>query len=806
MKISLSWLQQYLKVDLSTDELSELLTDIGLEVEGIHKYETIKGGLKGIVIGKILTVDKHPDADRLNLTTVDVGTEDPLQIVCGAPNVAIGLNVPVATVGTRLYDGDESFKIKRSKIRGQISNGMICGPDEIGLGPKTDGIMELPDDAEVGMAGANYFNINEDIVFEIGLTPNRSDAMSHIGVARDLKAVLNSRGDDLKMCMPSIKDFKIDNKDLTIDVKIESESLCPRYSGVSISNITVNESPDWLKHKLLSIGINPINNIVDVTNYVLHETGQPLHAFDTEKILGKEIIVKTLSNDTNFITLDESNRKLSDNDLMICNAKEPMCIAGVFGGLDSGVTKNTNSIFIESAYFDPTSIRKTAKYHKLNTDASFRYERGCDPNITVYALKRAALLIQELCGGVISSDVVDVYPNPIEDFSINFSFNNLNKLIGEELDRNLVKSIIKNLEIKILEENDDTLSLLVPPYRTDVRREVDVIEDILRIYGFNSIKINNKLNASIDSSNGITSFKLKNIISNLLVFNGFNEIMNNSLTKSELYNVNTFYKAENNVNILNPLSSDLNILRRTMLFSALETIEYNSNRKNNNLKIFEFGKTYSLADEYIENQHLFLSITGRRLKENWNSSNDQINFFDLKEYVHTILNKLGVFKFNSTLNDNPFYDNYIEYKLKNDIVVSYGSVNNKILKKYKINNATYVADFNWDVLLKIVKGSNIVYSPVNKFPSIRRDLSLLVDKNISFSELESIAKSIKCNILKDINLFDVYTGDKLPKDKKSYSLSFIFEDNSKTLTDIQIDKIMDKLIKEYKKEVSAEIR
>lgn len=806
MKISLSWLQQYLKVDLSTDEISELLTDIGLEVEGIHKYETIKGGLNGIVIGKILTVDKHPDADRLNLTTVDVGAEDPLQIVCGAPNVAIGLNVPVATVGTRLYDGDESFKIKRSKIRGQISNGMICGPDEIGLGAKTDGIMELAEDAKVGMAGADYFNINEDIVFEIGLTPNRSDAMSHIGVARDLKAVLNSKGDDLKMCMPSIKDFKIDNKDLSIDVKIESESLCPRYSGVSISNVTVNESPDWLKHKLLSIGINPINNIVDVTNYVLHETGQPLHAFDTEKILGKEIIVKTLNKETNFITLDESERKVSQNDLMICNAKEPMCIAGVFGGLDSGVTNNTKSIFIESAYFDPTSIRKTAKYHKLNTDASFRYERGCDPNITVYALKRAALLVKELCGGVISSDVVDVYPNPIEDFSINFSYNNLNKLIGEELDRNLVKAIIKNLEIKIIEEIDDSLSLLVPPYRTDVRREVDVIEEVLRIYGFNSIKINNKLNASIDSSNGITSFKLKNIISNLLVFNGFNEIMNNSLTKSELYNVNTFYKAENNVNILNPLSSDLNILRRTMLFSALETIEYNSNRKNNDLKIFEFGKTYSRVDKYIENQHLFLSITGRRLKENWNSTNNQINFFDLKEYVHTILNKLGIFKFDSTLNDNPFFDDYIQYKLNNDIIVSFGSVNNKILKKYKINKSVYIADFNWDVLLKIVKGSNIVYSPVNKFPSVRRDLSLLIDKNISFSELESIAKSIKCNILKDINLFDVYNGDKLPENKKSYSLSFIFEDNSKTLTDIQIDKIMDKLIKEYKKGVSAEIR
>jgi phenylalanyl-tRNA synthetase beta chain len=806
MKISLSWLQQYLKVDLSTDEISELLTDIGLEVEGIHKYETIKGGLKGIVIGKILTVDKHPDADRLNLTSVDVGAEDPLQIVCGAPNVAIGLNVPVATVGTRLYDGDESFKIKRSKIRGQISNGMICGPDEIGLGAKTDGIMELPDDAKVGMAGADYFNINEDVVFEIGLTPNRSDAMSHIGVARDLKAVLNSRGDDLKMCLPSIKDFKIDNKDLTIDVNIESEALCPRYSGVSISNVIVNESPDWLKHKLLSIGINPINNIVDITNYVLHETGQPLHAFDTEKILGKEIVVKTLKKDTNFITLDESKRKLSENDLMICNSEEPMCIAGVFGGLDSGVTKNTKSIFIESAYFDPTSIRKTAKYHKLNTDASFRYERGCDPNITVYALKRAALLVQELCGGVISSDVVDVYPNPIEDFSINFSYNNLNKLIGEELDRNLVKSIIKNLEIKITDENDDSLSLLVPPYRTDVRREVDVIEEVLRIYGFNSIKINNKLNASIDSSNDITSYKLKNIISNLLVFNGFNEVMNNSLTKSDLYNINTFYKAENNVSILNPLSSDLNILRRNMLFSALETIEYNSNRKNNNLKIFEFGKTYSLVDKYIENQHLFLSITGRRQKENWNSTNDKINFFDLKEYVHTILNKLGIFKFSSTLNDNPFFDDYIQYKLNNDIIVSFGSVNNKILKKYKINKSVYVADFNWDVLLKIVKGSNIVYSPVNKFPSVRRDLSLLIDNNISFSELENIAISIKCNILKDINLFDVYTGDKLPENKKSYSLSFIFEDNSKTLTDIQIDKIMDKLIKEFQKGVSAEIR
>jgi phenylalanyl-tRNA synthetase beta chain len=630
--------------------------------------------------------------------------------------------------------------------------------------------------------------------------------MSHIGVARDLKAVLNSRGDDLKMCMPSVKDFKIDNKDLTIDVKIKSEALCPRYSGVSISNVIVNESPDWLKHKLLSIGINPINNIVDITNFVLHETGQPLHAFDTEKILGKEIIVKTLNKDTNFITLDENKRKLSENDLMICNAKKPMCIAGVFGGLDSGVTNNTKSIFIESAYFDPTSIRKTAKYHKLNTDASFRYERGCDPNITVYALKRAALLVQELCGGLISSEIVDVYPNSIEDFSINFSYNNLNKLIGEELDRNLVKSIIKNLEIKITDENDDSLSLLVPPYRTDVRREVDVIEEVLRIYGFNSIKINNKLNASIDSSNGITSYKLKNIISNLLVFNGFNEVMNNSLTKSDLYNINTFYKAQNNVNILNPLSSDLNILRRTMLFSALETIEYNSNRKNNDLKIFEFGKTYSVVDEYIESQHLFLSITGRRLKENWNSTNDQINFFDLKEYVHNILNKLGIFKFTSNLNDNPFYDDYIQYKLNNDIIVSFGSVNNKILKKYKINKPVYVADFNWDVLLKIVKGSNIVYSQVNKFPSVRRDLSLLIDKNISFSELENIAISIKCNILKDINLFDVYNGDKLPENKKSYSLSFIFEDNSKTLTDIQIDKIMDKLIKEYKKGVSAEIR
>lgn len=806
MKISNNWLQDYLKTDLSIDETSDLLTDIGLEVEGVENHESIKGGLVGIVIGKILTVEKHPDADRLNLTTVDVGEGDPLQIVCGAPNVAVNLKVPVATVGTWIHIGDDSFKIKRSKIRGQVSDGMICGPDEIGLGAKTDGIMELPDDAPIGQAGSKYFDIKTDTVFEIGLTPNRTDAMSHIGVARDLKAALNSKDHNLKMCLPSVKDFSIDSNSLEIKVDVQTPELCPRYSGLTISNITVKDSPEWLKNRLLSIGINPINNIVDITNYVLHETGQPLHAFDANKIDGNTIIVKTAKSKSKFITLDESERELSVEDLMICNENEPMCIAGVFGGLKSGVNENTTTIFLESAYFNPISIRKTAKRHILSTDASFRYERGCDPNITVYALKRAAILIKEICNGEITSDIIDFYPKPIENVNVNFSFDSLNKIAGEKINKDLVKKILKNLEINIVEDSGDSLILSIPTYRVDVTREIDVIEEVLRIYGFNTIALPDKLSTSITISNSIDSYKLKKVLSNLLASNGFNEIMNNSLTKSSYNKFIEEFKDENNVNILNPLSSDLNIMRRTLLFSALESVEYNNNRKNSNLKFFEFGKSYQIFDKYEENQHLYLTITGNKYEENWNVKNEKVDFFFIKEMVHTILSRLGLTKYKVKEVNTNGLSSGLMYSVKKKPLVYFGNVDSNILKSYKIRNSVFIADFNWDLILDLVGNNKIVYKPVNKFPIIRRDLSLLINQDVSFSQLEKIARSVNNSLLQEVNLFDVYIGDKLPDNKKSYAISFVFEDNSKTLTDYQIDEVMKKLIAEFESSVGAEIR
>ena len=806
MKISNSWLQKYLKVDLSIEKISELLTDIGLEVEGVYKYETVKGGLEGIIIGEILTKTKHPDADRLNLTTVDIGYEEPLQIVCGAPNLKVGQKVPVATVGTLLYSGDDSFKIKRSKIRGQISNGMICGQDEIGLGPTTDGIMVLEADAKIGLTGSEYFNVESDTVFEIGLTPNRTDAMSHIGVARDLKAVLNYKGHNLTMCIPSVDDFKVDNNNLNINVKVISSDLCPRYSGLTISDISVKESPEWLKNKILAIGIYPINNVVDVTNYVLHEIGQPLHAFDASKITDNKIIVKTLKKDSLFISLDEKERKLSDSDLMICNSNEPMCIAGVFGGLDSSVTTSTQNIFLESAYFNPISIRKSAKYHNLNTDASFRYERGCDPNITVYALKRAALLIKELCGGTISSEIIDYYPNQISDHSILFSYSSMNNLIGDKINKNVVKNILTDLEIKIVNEENDVLSLLVPPYRVDVTREVDVIEEVLRIYGYNTVKISNKLNTSITSIDRIDSFSLKTIVSNLLSSNGYNEIMNNSLTKEAYDNLILDIDPNQNVKIINPLSADLNTLRRTLLFSVLESLEYNLNRKNSNIKFYEFGKTYFMDKEYVENQHLLLMVTGNRHAENWNSQNTKVDFFYLKEIVHLILNRFGIKNLKSEKINTYGFEDGLMYKYKKKRLVCFGEVTKDLSNKFGIKSDVYIADFNWDLIVDLVKNKKITYTPVNKYPKVRRDLSLLIDNNISFDELEKIAKGIDNIVLKSINLFDVYNGDKLPKDKKSYALSFIFEDYTKTLTDKYIDSIMKKLIKEYVSAIGAEIR
>lgn len=806
MKISNNWLQDYLKTDLSIDETSDLLTDIGLEVEGVENHESIKGGLIGIVIGKILTVEKHPDADRLNLTTVDIGEGDPLHIVCGAPNVAVNLKVPVATVGTWIHIGDDSFKIKRSKIRGQVSDGMICGPDEIGLGAKTDGIMELPDDAPIGQAGSKYFDIKTDTVFEIGLTPNRTDAMSHIGVARDLKAALNSKDHNLKMCLPSVKDFSIDSNSLEIKVDVQTPELCPRYSGLTISNITVKDSPEWLKNRLLSIGINPINNIVDITNYVLHETGQPLHAFDANKIDGNTIIVKTAKSKSKFITLDESERELSVEDLMICNENEPMCIAGVFGGLKSGVNENTTTIFLESAYFNPISIRKTAKRHILSTDASFRYERGCDPNITVYALKRAAILIKEICNGEITSDIIDFYPKPIENVNVNFSFDSLNKIAGEKINKDLVKKILKNLEINIVEDSGESLVLSIPTYRVDVTREIDVIEEVLRIYGFNTIALPDKLSTSITISNSIDSYKLKKVLSNLLASNGFNEIMNNSLTKSSYNKFIEEFKDENNVNILNPLSSDLNIMRRTLLFSALESVEYNNNRKNSNLKFFEFGKSYQIFDKYEENQHLYLTITGNKYEENWNVKNEKVDFFFIKEMVHTIISRLGLTKYKVKEVNTNGLSSGLMYSVKKKPLVYFGNVDSNILKSYKIRNSVFIADFNWDLILDLVGNNKIVYKPVNKFPIIRRDLSLLINQDVSFSQLEKIARSVNNSLLQEVNLFDVYIGDKLPDNKKSYAISFVFEDNSKTLTDYQIDEVMKKLIAEFESSVGAEIR
>ena len=806
MKISNNWLQDYLKTDLSIDETSDLLTDIGLEVEGVENHESIKGGLVGIVIGKILTVEKHPDADRLNLTTVDVGEGDPLQIVCGAPNVAVNLKVPVATVGTWIHIGDDSFKIKRSKIRGQVSDGMICGPDEIGFGAKSDGIMELPDDAPIGQAGSKYFDIKTDTVFEIGLTPNRTDAMSHIGVARDLKAALNSKDHNLKMCLPSVKDFSIDSNSLEIKVDVQTPELCPRYSGLTISNITVKDSPEWLKNRLLSIGINPINNIVDITNYVLHETGQPLHAFDANKIDGNTIIVKTAKSKSKFITLDESERELSVEDLMICNENEPMCIAGVFGGLKSGVNENTTTIFLESAYFNPISIRKTAKRHILSTDASFRYERGCDPNITVYALKRAAILIKEICNAEITSDIIDFYPKPIENVNVNFSFDSLNKIAGEKINKDLVKKILKNLEINIVEDNGESLIISIPTYRVDVTREIDVIEEVLRIYGFNTIALPDKLSTSITISNSIDSYKLKKVLSNLLASNGFNEIMNNSLTKSSYNKFIEEFKDENNVNILNPLSSDLNIMRRTLLFSGLESVEYNNNRKNSNIKFFEFGKSYQIFDKYEENQHLYLTITGNKYEENWNVKNEKVDFFFIKEMVHTIISRLGLTKYKVKEVNTNGLSSGLMYSVKKKPLVYFGNVDSNILKSYKIRNSVFIADFNWDLILDLVVNNNIVYKPVNKFPIIRRDLSLLINQEVSFSQLEKIARSVNNSLLQEVNLFDVYIGDKLPDNKKSYAISFVFEDNSKTLTDYQIDEVMKKLITEFESSVGAEIR
>ena len=807
MKISYNWLNNYLNLNLPIDEISSILTDIGLEVEGVQEIESVKGGLKGVVIGEVLSKIQHPNADRLNLTTINVGEIEPLQIVCGANNIDVGQKVPVATIGTILHTGEDSFKIKKGKIRGELSYGMICSESELGLGESHDGIMVLDKNAEVGIKAKDYFKLETDTVFEIGLTPNRSDAMGHIGVARDLLTSLNYRGEKLQMCKPSVKGFKELNKKSSISVEVKDFDLCPRYSSLTLSNVQVTDSPDWLQNKLKAIGLNPVNNVVDITNFVLHETGQPLHAFDMNKIQGKKVIVSRTKNDTKFITLDNKEIKLSSEDLMINDAKKPMCIAGVMGGVESSVNNDTRDIFLESAYFDSISIRKSSKRHTLSTDASFRYERGCDPNITVYALKRAALLIMEICGGSLSSDINDLYPKKISHFKVILSYDKMDKLIGEYIDRNKVISILRDLEIDIADSSDDGLTLLIPPYRTDVKREVDVIEEILRIYGFNNVTIPSNLNTIITSNESNNSEKISASISNLLSNNGFNEIMNNSLTKDKYSALIPELDNLHNIKLLNPLSQDLNIMRQTLLFNGLENIAYNLNRKNKDLKFYEFGKTYhKIDDKNIEKKHLQILVTGRISSENWNSKNHDVDFYFIKKIVESVLSKLGINKFDSISKSGFGRSLSVTYSLGHKKLVSFGKVSNKICNYFDISKDVFMADFNWDNILKITKKNKMKYKDISKFPSMRRDLSLLLDKSVTFEKLKDIAKKTDNKILKKITLFDVYEGKQLSKDKKSYSLSFIFEDESKTLTDKIIDKIMNKLITSFIDKAGAEIR
>jgi len=808
MKISYNWLKQFIKIDWSAEKTSELLTDLGLEVEGIDVFQSIKGALKGIVVGHVLTCEQHPNADRLKITTIDVGEKLPLNIVCGAPNVAKGQKVAVAKIGTTLYTNEgEVWTIKKGKIRGEESHGMLCAEDEIGLGKSHDGIMILEAALEIGTALADHYNFEDDLVYEIGLTPNRSDAMSHYGVARDLMAGLSQHGINTKLISPSVSGFHIDNRGLKIDINVDDKIKAPRYCGLTISNIVVKDSPQWLQNRLKSIGLSPINNIVDSTNYVLHDLGQPLHAFDADKITGKKINIKTVKSGTKFITLDGVERSLHEEDLMICDQDKPLCIAGVFGGENSGVTQSTSSIFLESAYFNPISIRKTAKRHALNTDASFRFERGIDPNITKYALKRAALLITEIAGGKITSDLIDEYPNKIEDSQVFLSFDKTYKLIGQEIPKETIKSILSALEIKVNNITETGLGLTIPAYRNDVQREVDVIEEILRVYGYNNIGITNKLNASISNTSKFENHKIENIVANQLVGQGFYEIMTNSLTTDKYNSISEQLDPDNNVKILNPLSTDLSIMRQSLIFSGLETLAFNINRQQSDLKLFEFGKTYhDFDDQKEEFNHLSILITGNKTEKRWNSKKTEVGYFYLKGLVTGIFDRLGIKKLKSLPLSNDIFSEGQQLSVGKHSLVEFGSLKTNALNNFGISQNVFCANFNWNNLLKVINQNTIKFKDISKYPEVKRDLSLLIDEDITFEKLYKLAKQSENNYLKDINLFDVYRGDKLENGKKSYSISFTLQDNKQTLKDSQIDKIMSKIQKRFESELGAELR
>lgn len=806
MRISYNWIKQFLKVDLNSEQVSDMLTDLGLEVEIVEKYQSIKGGLEGIVVGHVLTCEKHPDADRLKITTVDLGEGNVVQIVCGASNVAAGQKVPVATIGTKLFDKDGiEFEIKKGKIRGQESHGMICAEDELGLGTSHDGIMILDNTLTPGTLASKVFNIENDEVFEIGLTPNRADAMSHMGVARDLRAALIQKNHSLELITPSVSKFKVDKRTLKIDIDVKDATLAPRYCGVTISGITIKPSPTWLQNRLKSIGLTPKNNVIDVTNYVLHELGQPLHAFDAAKINGK-VTIKTVTAGTKFTTLDDVERTLHEEDLLICDDKGPMCLAGVFGGKNSGISENTTSIFLESAYFNPVTIRKTAKRHTLSTDASFRFERGIDPTITEYALKRAALLIQEVAGGEITADIIDLYPKKIEDFTVFLNYEKAFKLIGQELPKETIKKIVASLDIKVNSSSDAGLGLIIPSYRVDVQREVDVIEEILRVYGYNNITISKKLNATVAKSSRTEDYKVQNIIASQLNSLGFHEMMANSLTSPEYIQLSEMLKEEHNVTMLNPLSNDLSVMRQSLLFSGLEAISYNINRKNSDLRLFEYGKSYrKLLSGHNEKKHLTLFITGDKSSESWTNLKKPTDFFLFKGYVTSILDRLGFIKTENLPLISDYFSEGISIGIGNDVLVELGTLKKSILKHFDIKQDVLYAEFNWDLVIKLLS-NKIKFAPIPKYPEVRRDFALLVDTSVTFDSIYKIARQTEKSLLKNINLFDVYEGNNLPEGKKSYAVSFTIQDATKTLTDVQIDKIMGKLQTNFETELGATLR